>query len=300
MLAEAHLAFIDGTGSAPVPDAIVVIEGDKITAAGPASSVTVPTGARALRLPGKTVLPGLIDTHAYQRLWRRFGRSAKAYLKFGVTTVFDIAGNPFLEQQKAALASGKIQGPRLFGVKYGITQSGAHPMGLLEEYKLVNLLGPVYPLVTTVDQAKAAIAKIAADKTDGVKIFYSRSAFPGTTSYDSDKEKLSRAVLSTLIEEAHAKGLRVFGHIAWPSEAREFVEAGGDVLAHNISMAETGAEEVYQLMAQRNAVLIPTLAQAEANYALMIDPYALEKLRRPSVGRDPRQHRGSAERGARA
>ena len=32
-------------------------------------------------------------------------------------------------------------------------------------------------------------------------------------------------------------------------------------------------------MAQRNAVLIPTLAQAEANYALMIDPYALEKLR---------------------
>ena len=44
-------------------------------------------------------------------------------------------------------------------------------------------------------------------------------------------------------------------------------------------MAETGAEEVYQSMAQRNAVLIPTLAQAEANYALMIDPYALEKLR---------------------
>lgn len=51
------------------------------------------------------------------------------------------------------------------------------------------------------------------------------------------------------------------------------------MLAHNISMAETGAEEVYQSMAQRNAVLIPTLAQAEANYALMIDPYALEKLR---------------------
>jgi hypothetical protein len=38
-------------------------------------------------------------------------------LKFGVTTVFDIAGNPFLEEQKAALASGKIEGPRLFGVK---------------------------------------------------------------------------------------------------------------------------------------------------------------------------------------
>ena len=283
--------LIDGTGRAPVPDAIVVIEGDKITAAGPASSVTVPTGARVLRLSGKTVLPGLIDTHMHingsggglvdprEFTPQAAANNLKAYLKFGVTTVFDIAGNPFLEQQKAALASGKIEGPRLFGVKYGITQPGAHPMGLLEEYKLVDLLGPVYPLVTTVDQAKAAIAKIAADKTDGVKIFYSRSAFPGTTSYDSDKEKLSRAVLNTLIEEAHAKGLRVFGHIAWPSEAREFVEAGGDVLAHNISMAETGAEEVYQLMAQRNAALIPTLAQAEANYALMIDPYALEKLR---------------------
>src|SRR5262245_10845320 len=44
--------LIDGTGRAPVPDAVVVIEGDKITAAGPASSITVPTGARVLRLSG--------------------------------------------------------------------------------------------------------------------------------------------------------------------------------------------------------------------------------------------------------
>ncbi|MEQ8697864.1 MAG: amidohydrolase family protein, partial [Bauldia litoralis] len=105
------------------------------------------------------------------------------------------------------------------------------------------------------------------------------SEFPGTKRYDSDKEKLSPAILKTLVTEAHAKGLRVFAHIAWPSVAKEVVEAGVDALAHNISMAETGSAEVYRLMAARGTVLIPTLAQAEANFALHDDPKALDKLR---------------------
>ncbi|MEQ8697840.1 MAG: amidohydrolase family protein, partial [Bauldia litoralis] len=266
--------LIDGRGGAPVPNAVVVIAGDKIVAAGPAASVKVPSGARVVQLAGKTILPGLIDTHMHiggsgggsvnpkEFTPLAAANNFKAYLKSGVTTVFDMAGNPFIDFQKAALTSGKAVGPRLFGVKYAVTRPGSHPLGLLEEYKLMKLLGPVYPQVTTIKQAKAAVAKSAADKTDGLKIMHTRSEFPGTMRYDSDKEKLSPEILKTLVTEAHAKGLRVFAHIAWPSEAKEVVEAGVDALAHNISMAETGAVEVYRLMAARGTVLIPTLAQA--------------------------------------
>lgn len=283
--------LIDGRGGPPVADAAVVIRGNKIIAAGPADRTSVPDGARIVRADGRTVLPGLIDAHMHiggsgggSADPREFTPTAgannfKSYLKFGVTTVFDIAGNPFIDQQKAALASGAMTGPRLFGVKYGITMPGSHPMGLLEEYRLTKLLGPVYPLVTTVDEAKAVIAKVAADKTDGVKIFHSRSEFPGTSRYDADRSKLPPAVLKALVDESKKHGLRVYAHIAFPSEAKEVVEAGVNTLVHSISMAETGAGPVFEMMAKRGVFYIPTLAQIEAVYGLKANPFMLEQLR---------------------
>jgi imidazolonepropionase-like amidohydrolase len=283
--------LIDGTGRAPVPNAALVIENGVVRAAGPASAVMVPAGARVIRAEGKFVLPGLIDTHMHiggsgggSADKREFTPQAaannfKSYLIFGVTTVFDIAGHPFIEGQKSALESGQLLGPRLFGVKYGITAPGSHPIGLLQEYRLTELLGPVYPQVDSVEAARAAIAKAVADKTDGVKIFHSRAEFPGTSRIDADKEKLKKEVLKTLVDDAHAARMRVFAHIAFPSEAREVVEAGVDALAHSISLSETGADEVFALMAQRGTYYIPTLATLEAIYALQHNPFALEELR---------------------
>ncbi len=53
--------MIDGTGAAPVQDANVVIDGDRITAAGP--DVPVPVGAEIIDASGMHLLPGLIDCH---------------------------------------------------------------------------------------------------------------------------------------------------------------------------------------------------------------------------------------------
>jgi imidazolonepropionase-like amidohydrolase len=283
--------IIDGRGGPPIPDSTLVIEGATIKAIGPAARIDIPAGARVIRADGKFVLPGLIDAHMHiggsgggSADPREFTPEAaannfKSYLIFGVTTVFDIAGNPFLDQQKSALAAGQIVGPRLFGTKYGITAPGSHPMGLLREYRLTNLLGSVYPEIDNVEAARDVVRKIAADKTDGLKVFHSRAEFPGTARVDADKEKLRLNVLKALVEEAHANGLRVFAHIAFPSEAREAVEAGVDVLAHSISLSETGTEEVFQSMAARGSIYIPTLAQFEAIYALMERPFLLEELR---------------------
>jgi imidazolonepropionase-like amidohydrolase len=55
---------IDGYGDAPIPDGIVVIEGDRILAVGGAGQVAIPEGAEVISTEGMTVLPGLWDMQA--------------------------------------------------------------------------------------------------------------------------------------------------------------------------------------------------------------------------------------------
>jgi imidazolonepropionase-like amidohydrolase len=56
---------IDGTGAAPIQNGVVVVTDDRIVAVGPASSVTIPSGARTVDLGNATLLPGFIDAHTH-------------------------------------------------------------------------------------------------------------------------------------------------------------------------------------------------------------------------------------------
>ncbi|MFY9530746.1 MAG: hypothetical protein WAR24_17735, partial [Candidatus Acidiferrales bacterium] len=57
--------LFDSKSGQALADQIVLIEGDKITAAGPTSSVQIPSGAQVIDLGKATVLPGLIDGHTH-------------------------------------------------------------------------------------------------------------------------------------------------------------------------------------------------------------------------------------------
>jgi imidazolonepropionase-like amidohydrolase len=121
--------LIDGTGAAPVPDAAVVIDGDRITAAGPRPAVTWPAQAQIIDARGRTLIPGLIDAHDHMAshgyaLATRWGldepastahlRTARVLaetLAMGYTTVRDAGG---LDAGfKLAIEQGLIPGPRL-------------------------------------------------------------------------------------------------------------------------------------------------------------------------------------------
>ena len=79
--------LIDGNGGAPVPNSVIVIQGNRITAVGRAGAVQIPAGATLINASGKWITPGLIDSMSFGS-WM-YG---EAYLHFGVTTAVPNVG----------------------------------------------------------------------------------------------------------------------------------------------------------------------------------------------------------------
>src|SRR5580765_6698971 len=79
--------LIDGNGGAPVPNSVIVIQGNRITAVGRAGAVQVPAGATVINAAGKWITPGLIDSMSFGT-WM-FG---EAYLHFGITSAVPNVG----------------------------------------------------------------------------------------------------------------------------------------------------------------------------------------------------------------
>lgn len=283
--------LIDGNAGLPLRDAVLVIQGNRIKCLGRAGSIDVPPGATRISTEGKTILPGLIDAHVHvgtsgggladpeEFRPATLAANFKSFLVFGVTSIMDMAAQPHLEKLQADLASGSLLGPRLFGVKYGITAPNSHPMGLLRELRAIDRIGSHFFEVDSADAARAAVRRVAADRTAGLKIYHSRTEFPGTMCLDCNREKLKPEVLKALVEEGHAHGLRVFAHIAYPSEAREAIEAGVDVLSHPITHAESGADEVIGMMAERAVRMHSTMTRVEAYFGLKVQPFLRDILR---------------------
>ncbi len=136
---EQTIAFVGGTvvtmnGEQVIENGAVIVSGNKITAVGARSEVNIPEGAEVIDFTGKTMIPGLIDTHAHgaqgesqiipQQNWALY-----AGLTFGVTTIHDPSNNTqqiftASEMQKA----GAIVGPRIFStgtILYGANSPSA-------------------------------------------------------------------------------------------------------------------------------------------------------------------------------
>ena len=73
-----------------VPNAVIVIEGDRITAFG-GSATPIPTGAARVDVSGKFIIPGLFDSHVHYQPFL-----GELYLNFGVTSVMHLGGSAAL------------------------------------------------------------------------------------------------------------------------------------------------------------------------------------------------------------
>ena len=108
-----HVTVIDGRSPEPRTDRTVIVRGNRIAAEGPASSVTVPAGARVVDGRGKFLIPGLWDMHVHTVM--PGGRDVlQLYIANGVTGVRDMAGEwPTLTAWRGEIARGSLIGPRI-------------------------------------------------------------------------------------------------------------------------------------------------------------------------------------------
>jgi imidazolonepropionase-like amidohydrolase len=102
--------LIDGTGKAPIPSSVIVIQGGKIKAVGALGQVEIPPRAKIIEANNQVVLPGLIDMHVHYKDWE-----APLFISHGVTTVRDVGSNLnyILQARKRSLEPGGKK-PRIY------------------------------------------------------------------------------------------------------------------------------------------------------------------------------------------
>jgi imidazolonepropionase-like amidohydrolase len=190
--------LIDGTGAAPVSDAVIVIENGRIASVGSRASVKIPKGANVFDAQGKYVLPGLWDMHAHfeQVEW------GPVYLAAGVTTVRDVGNEfEFMTAVRDAIKSGRGLGPRI--LLAGIVD-GDSPFAL----------GVIR--ANTPEEARAVVNR------------YHDAGFQQIKIYSSIKLD----ILKEITAEAHRLGMTVTGHVPRGMNAIQAVEAGMDQINH--------------------------------------------------------------------
>jgi len=110
LLTNARL--IDGLGEKPLEKASILIDGERIAAVQP-GDIPAPVGAQVIDLAGKTVTPGLIDTHVHTVMVGDEG--LKLFMANGITSVRDCGARlELVRATRDALQSGSKFGPRLY------------------------------------------------------------------------------------------------------------------------------------------------------------------------------------------
>jgi imidazolonepropionase-like amidohydrolase/Tol biopolymer transport system component len=129
-------------GDEVIPDGVVVVDGHRIVAVGPAATTPVPADARRVDARGKTVIPGLIDGHWHgsmgeDQLIPQTSWVNLASLAFGVTTLHDPSNfNAHVFTQAEMQRAGVVIGPRIFStgtILYGARTPFASPIAGLDD-----------------------------------------------------------------------------------------------------------------------------------------------------------------------
>ncbi|ALI97677.1 metal-dependent hydrolase family protein [Rufibacter tibetensis] len=257
-------------------DWVVVVQGERITAAGPAAYVVTPANARTITLPGQTLLPGLIEGHSHLLLhpynetsWNdqvlkeadalRVARAtvhARNTLLAGFTTVRDLGseGAEYADVGlKQAIDQGIIPGPRMLVAGKALIATGSYgPKGF----------DPAFEVPQGAEAADGVdnISRVVRDQigkgVDIVKVYADYRWGPNGEAMPT----FTLAELKLIVEIASSSGRPVVAHASTPEGMRRAAEAGVETIEHG----DGGTPEVFKLMAKRRVALCPTLAAGDA------------------------------------
>ncbi len=234
--------LIDGTGSDPIEEAAIVIQGGRVKTAGKNSDISSPENAIEIDLEGATILPGFINSHVHHGY---DDGNLEAWAKAGVTAVRDLgaAYSPTIFQTRDALNNDN-NNARLIAAGPMITVPGGYPIvpwGAASAYT-----------VETVEEARAGVTDILDAGTDLIKIALERGDV-----FSRDIPVLSEEMAAGIVQVARERGTVVSAHILAARDLELVLSAGVDDIAH---MAATYVpDEVIDQIVQLDIYWIPTL-----------------------------------------
>lgn len=258
--------LIDVKAGEIVPNAVIIINGEAITAVG--SNIDIPKDAQVIDLSNATVLPGLIDSHTHLLsnlngaiggddpnmiltvaalgnsrrvlLGAAMGREA---LEAGFTTVRDL-GNSGLNGDVAlrdAIKAGWVVGPRIVASTRALSAAGGQFGTVAAEAQ--KIIDQEYVVISGVEEARKAVRQAFYDGADCIKVIV-----------NTGPRVVSLEEMKVIVEEAHRVGNKVAAHAIGDLATRISAEAGVNSIEH----AYTIPDDVLKMMAEKKIYLVPT------------------------------------------
>ncbi len=268
-LAIVGAQLIDGTGTDPIADSVVVIRDGRVQAAGPRETTAVPAGAEVIDAAGKTVIPGLMNLHTHYRGGPEdIKRQMDAQLYYGVTTGRSIGSDspeavPFLLEANA----GRPDLPRAYTAGRGFSAPNGFPPGNDR------------PQPESTEEASELVRGLAAEGVHFTKMWITEMSPPG--------QIMTPEMRTAIVEESIANGLVPVAHIDDESHGRQLIGAGTrDFLHTTVLTFGPGAgapvddprpsDEFIQMCLDNGVSFTPTLSIKHNNWHFAEHPELLE------------------------
>ena len=274
----------------------IICRDGKICEIGPAPSVSVPEKATVIALPGRYIIPGLIDAHVHlahpgvddygristKSMTKKYLQRSYLTLRSGVTTIRNMPGSfgysilKFRDQ----VNKGKYIGPRIFAsgpaltVPYGyfsLKRFIPAPPALI---KVLSVIFGAHGLSIDIDSPQEVQQSIQHLKKAGVDFIKTTTPGAYLSLIENDTEgrefyikrkvdprlidaSMKPEMLKAIVNCAHAEGLKVSAHsICLPAGIKQAVEAGVDSIEH--TPLGLIEEETFKLMKENGVYWVPT------------------------------------------
>ncbi|MHB2165911.1 amidohydrolase family protein [Alsobacter sp. R-9] len=272
--------LVDGRGGAPLDGAAVLVEGERIVAAGRAADVGLPDGATVIDAPGKTLIPGLIDAHvhlaysgiphkrafraelvemSYPAIALRAAAYARNSLRRGFTALRDMhaPGGTIIDLRRA-IDAGHVEGPRIKACGRGLSVTGGHmdQPGWADHTEFRDLTRPCDGPVAFRQGVREEIKRGADFIKLNTCVSYWRT--PGVWC----RQEMTNEEIAAACDEAHMQGYTVAAHTSGDEGLANTIIQGVDCVEH----AHFCDERIIELMVKHGTYYVPTLLVNERNF----------------------------------
>lgn len=259
--------LVDGTGALPVNESLVLVEDKRITYAG--KPTEIPEGFEVIDVTGKTIMPGLIDTHLHfsgnltdnDNDWVIESNAQKqacavkqAYdaLTHGLTTVCEIGRNGIAIRDLVNM--GVMKGPRIFATGLGFCRTAGHGDSHLLPQSMNKECHPWGDQTDGPWDLRKAVRRRLRENPDAIKVWTTGG---GIWKWDSGRAQLySYEEIKAICDEAKMVGIPVWSHsYNSVSAAYDSVLCGAEELIHGFELDDRTME----LMAEKGTFFTPTI-----------------------------------------